>query len=103
MGTTVVRYTTKPDRGAENQELVEAVFAELAAQQPDGLRYVTFRLEDGTTFVHIAIVDTDDGTNPLTSVAAFGEFQSGIPERFEAPPTVMGATVVGSYGFEDLT
>lgn len=102
MTTTVVRYTTKPDRGDENQALVEAVFAELAAEQPAGLRYITFRLEDGVTFVHVAAVDTPDGSNPLTSVTAFGEFQAGIPERFEQAPAVMTAQVVGSYGVDSL-
>ncbi len=102
MSTTVVRYTTNPDRGDENQNLVEAVFAELAAERPEGLRYITFRLDDGVTFVHIATVDTPDASNPLTEVAAFDAFQSGIPERFEQPPMVMGAHVVGSYGLDSL-
>ena len=36
MSTTIVRYETKPDRADENQALIERVFAELAANQPEG-------------------------------------------------------------------
>src|SRR3954451_11769465 len=99
MSVTVVRYQTKPDRADENQAFVEKVFAELNAERPDGLRYMTFRLEDGVTFVHVASVDTADGVNPLTTTAAFNAFQQDIADRLEAPPLVMSATVVGSYGF----
>ena len=100
MSVVVVRYRTHPDRSDENAALVEQVFAELAATQPAGLRYATFRLADGESFVHVAEVSTDDGTNPLAAVAAFAEFQRGIPDRMMEGPVVADATVVGSYGFE---
>ena len=64
----VVRYRTKPEHAEENAELVRAVFAELAADDPGGLRYVTFRLEDGVTFVHVATIEGE--VNPLASSAA---------------------------------
>ena len=44
MGSTMVRYKVRPDRADENVALVEAVYAELARERPDGLRYATFRL-----------------------------------------------------------
>jgi hypothetical protein len=100
MSTVVVRYRTRPERADENQRLVEAVFAELAATRPEGLRYATFRLGDGDEFVHVAEVDTDDGSNPLARVAAFSAFQEGIPARMIEGPLVADATVVGSYGFD---
>ena len=65
MTVTVVRYRTRPERADENQELVEQVFGELHATAPEGLRYASFRLDDGVSFVHVAEVDTDDGANPL--------------------------------------
>lgn len=96
MSTIVVRYRPAPDRADENQELVEAVFAELADTQPDGLRYATLRLDDGT-FVHIAEIEGDD--NPLAATAAFAEFQRELGERCAggAGPDPQPATVVGSY------
>jgi hypothetical protein len=92
---TVVRYRTKEERAEENAELVQAVFAELAANDPGGLRYATFRLGDGVTFVHVATIDGD--VNPLASSAAFARFQSEIADRCEEGPVVMDAIVVGSY------
>jgi hypothetical protein len=93
----IVRYQTTPDAAEENQRLVERVYAELSETQPDGLRYLTLRLADGVSFVHIALRDSAD--NPLQRVAAFAEFQSGLPERAVEPPQAQPATVVGSYGF----
>lgn len=97
MRRVIVQYRAKPEHADENQRLVEAVFAELAERRPDGLRYATFRLDDGVTFVHVASIETDDGTNPLEGVEAFGTFGSGIGARCEAPPSAGSATLVGSY------
>src|SRR5215471_9556263 len=54
MPQVMVRYRVNPDRVAENEQLVRAVYDELAASQPEGLQYATFKLPDGVTFVHIA-------------------------------------------------
>ncbi len=96
MGTIVVRYRPEADRADENQRLVENVFTDLLASEPGGLRYATFRLADGT-FVHIADVEGDE--NPLTSSAAFAEFQREIADRCEPGegPNPQPATLVGSY------
>jgi hypothetical protein len=99
MGVAVVRYQTKPDRAEENQALIEKVFVELDARRPAGLRYASFRLADGVSFVHVASVETDDGANPLTATPAFSEFLRGIDDRCEEGPLASGATVVGSYRF----
>ncbi len=96
MAAVVVRYRPQADRADENQALVEAVFAELNAADPGGVRYATYRLADGT-FVHIADVEADP--NPLGSIAAFAEFQKDIGERCEPDegPDPQPATLVGSY------
>ena len=99
MTVTVVRYKTRPERADENQALIEKVFAELAADTPDGLRYASFRLEDGVTFVHIAESTTADGKNPLTEVAAFRAFGAEIADRCDEPPVALSGTMVGSYNF----
>jgi hypothetical protein len=91
----IVRYTTRPDAAEENQRLVQQVFAELAENGPDGLRYATFRLVDGVTFMHIAIHDGE--ADPLARTAAFAEFQREIADRCVQPPAPTGATLVGSY------
>jgi hypothetical protein len=40
--TTVVRYQVKPERADENQQLIEAVFAELEECAPEGSRTRSF-------------------------------------------------------------
>jgi hypothetical protein len=93
--TRVIRYTTKPESADENERLIRNVFAELAKQNPEGLRYAAFRLDDGVSFLHVAMLDGDQ--NPLTASAAFGEFQSGIQDRCAEGPTPGVAAIVGSY------
>src|SRR6195952_3773566 len=98
MGATVVRYQAKPERADENQRLIEAVFADLEARQPDGFTYRVFRLEDGGGFVHVVIEhDGVDQPDSLQDVPAFQPFVAGIADRREVPPLAMGATVVGGY------
>ncbi len=92
---TVVRYTTHAEAAEENARLVRAVYAELASEDPGGLTYATFRLDDDVSFVHVAILEGDD--NPLTRSKAFAAFQESIAERCLEPPVARSATVVGSY------
>ena len=94
MPHVMVRYRVHADRVAENEELVRAVYDELAAAQPEGLHYATFKLADGVTFVHVA---QHDEPNPLPETAAFRRFQEGIRERCAEPPAVTELQEVGSY------
>jgi hypothetical protein len=95
MKQVMVRYKVKPDRVEENEELVRAVYGELERTAPPGLRYATFRLQDGVSFVHLAI--TEDGSNPLTEVRAFGEFQKDVRERCDEAPVVAELREIGSF------
>ncbi len=93
----VIRYRTNPEQADENQRLVQDVFAELALEQPAGLQYATFRLADGVSFVHVAVLDGD--ANPLLDSAAFGAFQADLGDRLVEGPDASDATIVGSYRF----
>ena len=93
----MVRYVVKPDRVADNEDLVRAVYAELQATQPAGLTYATFVLDDGASFVHVASVDSEDDRSPLDEVAAFARFLEGLDDRLVAPPVVTTLRRVGSY------
>lgn len=97
METTVVRYKVKADRADENRQYIKKVFAELDENKPDGLRYVSFNLDDGLSFVHIAVVETADGKNPLPETSAFQDFLSEIKDRCDEPPVATKADIVGSY------
>ena len=99
MRTVLVRYRVKPDRVAENEELVRAVYAELAETRPAGFRYATFKLDDGVSFVHLALQEAAE--NPLFAVEAFQRFQENIRERCEEPPVVVQLEEVGSFRFQE--
>src|SRR6478735_8463549 len=86
MSRMMVRYTVKPDQVARNEELVRDVYAELARERPEGLRYGTFRLDDGVSFVHVVSVETADGSNPLPSLPAFQRFVDAIGDRLDEGP-----------------
>jgi hypothetical protein len=95
MKRVMVRYRVKPDQAARNEELVRAVYDELDRVEPAGLRYATFQLEDGVTFVHLA--ETEDERNPLTELKAFQEFQEGIRDRCDEPPAASELREIGSF------
>jgi hypothetical protein len=98
MKTIMVRYKTSEAHAGANEALVRAVFEELRSRAPEGLRYASYRLADGQTFVHIA-THTTTGENPLTSLPSFKAFQAGLKERCVEPPVVTELSAVGSYGF----
>lgn len=97
MRRVMVRYTVRSDRADENVGYVKAVYAQLAAEQPTGLRYATFVLPDGVSFVHLATVEAAD--NPLVKLAAFQAFIAKIVDRCVEPPVTVELTEVGAYRF----
>jgi len=96
MGSTMVRYKVRPDRADENVALVQAVYEELGRKRPEGLRYATFRLPDGVSFMHI-VIESDQPGRVLGEIAAFKAFSSDIESRCDEPPVATEITLVGSY------
>ncbi|KJC39232.1 hypothetical protein UP09_25565 [Bradyrhizobium sp. LTSP885] len=100
MRRTLIRYKTRPEIADRNAELVAAVFAELNAAKPDGVRYLTLRLEDDT-FLHFVEAATEDGSSPIPKLKAFQVFQDGIRDRCVEPPLVRAVGIVGNYRMLD--
>ena len=99
MRRAVVRYKVKPDQAAKNEALVRAVYQELDRVKPVGLRYATFKLDDGLTFVHLVSYETDDSRNRLTELKSFQEFVEGVGARCDEAPVTTELQVVGAYRF----
>ena len=97
MRRVMVRYKVKPDRAAENEGYIKAVFEQLERDRPAGLRYASFKLDDGTSFVHIASTETTDGSNPLLAVEPFKAFVAQIKDRCDEPPVTTNLHEIGSY------
>lgn len=93
----MVRYKVKTERAQENKQLINAVFEELKTKQPTGLRYASFVMPDGLSFIHIASIETADGKNPLSTTDAFHLFTKDIKDRCEEPPVAVDIIEVGSY------
>jgi hypothetical protein len=96
MKRTMIRYKTRPEMADQNAQLVAGVFEELKALKPEGVRYLTLRLDDDT-FVHLVETEASDGSSALPKLAAFQAFQSGIRERCAEPPLFRGVSIVGNY------
>jgi hypothetical protein len=95
---TLVRYTAKPDRAAENETMARAVFAELRAAAPEHVTYALFR--DGDDFVHLFINARADESSALTELPSFKAYAKDVAERCVAPPEPMRLSLrlLESYG-----
>jgi hypothetical protein len=96
---TLVRYTAKADRAAENEKLSRDVFAQLRDASSEGVAYALFR--DGNDFVHIFLNLKEDESAPVTALPAFKTFEQGIADRCDVPPkaTRLALQLVDCYGF----
>jgi len=94
MTRRLIRYQARPEQAAENQRLIENVFAELRDRRPEGVRYMVLRLADDS-FVHI--VETAREDNPLLALPAFKAFSATARERQLEAPVVNEAVLVGDY------
>ena len=101
MKRVMVRYKVKPGRAAENERYIAKVFEQLTHARPAGLRYASFKLADGVSFVHIVSHEAADDSNPLRELPAFQAFTAEIKDRCEEPPVSAVLEEVGSYGFFD--
>jgi hypothetical protein len=95
MRTVMVRYKVKPEAAAENQRLITEVFAQLARDKPAGLRYQSFKLADGVSFVHVA--SSLGPESPLQKLGAFKAFAAGIKERCVEQPVSMEMEPIGAF------
>lgn len=99
MKRVMVRYRVKRDRLEEHVGYIRNVFDEFAKEQPAGIRYAAFRLDDEVTFIHLASIETADGKNPLNGMPAFKAFAEKIKDRCDEPPVAADLHEVGTYRF----
>jgi hypothetical protein len=94
----MISCKVRSDELQSNLESLRAVYEEMESVRPNGLRYVTFQLEDKVTFVAFAWMK--DGPEVLQHLEAFQRYRAALDERCDEPPTVTVLHEVGSYGFQ---
>lgn len=99
MKRLMVRYKVKADRAGENEAYIARVFEQLERERPTGIRYASFKLDDGVSFVHIVSVEGADDRSRLPELSAFRTFIAGIRDRCEDLPVTTELKEIGSYGF----
>jgi len=97
MSHHIIRYRTHPERTAENQRLIEAVFAELRENPLPGVHYRATCTADGV-FTHYVSFDAGIEGAQLPKLATFRKFQEAIRERCVEPPVRTDETLIGSFG-----
>ena len=97
ISSVVVSYQVKPECVAEHVRLIEAVVAQLHAEQLGTVEYKVLRLDDGVSFLHVSTTDTPDGSNPLPELSAFQDFARELPSRVATQPNPTAADIIGSY------
>jgi hypothetical protein len=96
MSARLVHMKTKAENAADLETAFKNVSAALADATPQGIRYSTYKLSDGTTFV--VMLELEDGVeNPLPTIPAFRELQEGLKSWLAEPVAAEPLTVVGDY------
>jgi hypothetical protein len=93
----IVTYKVLDGKADENREFVQAVFSNLKAKSPAGVKYASTIADDNLTFTHIAYFESDAAKTALTDSAEFKSFQKDLKERCEIPPNVNFCNIVGTY------
>jgi hypothetical protein len=100
MTVLIVNAKVKPESVAELDAAAGRMFAAIHQAQPEGIRYGSFRLADGVTY--LAVLQVDEGVeNPLPGLPEFQEFQESLKGWLAEPPAAGPATVVGAYRLLD--
>ncbi|MFD5628766.1 hypothetical protein [Streptomyces sp. NPDC127072] len=96
MTVLLVRSTVRPEFVADLEASRAKMFTAIERERPVGVRYASYRLADGVTYV--AELEIAEGVeNPLPGIEEFREFQAGLKEWLAGPPSVERFEVRASY------
>jgi len=98
MKQTLVQYKIKAERVQENEQLVRAVYQQLEQDRLPGFQYMTLKLQDGQTFIHIAFAETAEVNDAFTHLSAFQQFRENIKDRCEQAPLSNKVELIGAFG-----
>ncbi|MEU0401482.1 hypothetical protein ABZ318_14795 [Streptomyces sp. NPDC006197] len=96
----MIRYTVRPEHVEQSVALLRAVYADLERVRPSGLRYETFRLDGGGSFLAVIESEGDPVAAPHHRLASFQRYRAALSEICTESPTVTYLDQVGSYRSE---
>jgi hypothetical protein len=96
MGLTMVRQKVKDGNVEEAVAAARDLFATLDRVRPEGLRYASTRVLDGSTFV--ILTELADGIeDPRPAIPEFLRFLEQLKGWVDGPPVIEQLDVAGSY------
>ncbi len=87
MKVVKVQYTVQPGFVEQNKANIRRVMDALKVTPIPGMRYASFTLGDGQTFVHLNMAKDEDTLGRLNDVREFKEFQAALKASAPASPT----------------
>ena len=92
-----VQYTAKQEYVAKNKQNIEKVMNDLREINSPGIKYSTYLLDDGKTFMHFSLFENEDAQKVLNGLESFKQFQAELKASGpEVPPKVDNLSLVAS-------
>jgi quinol monooxygenase YgiN len=92
-----VQYTTTQQYAARNQENIRQVVNELRAINHPGIKYSTYLLPDGKTFMHFDQFENEEAHQVLQALESFKKFAVELSaSNLEAEPILELPSLVAS-------
>ncbi|WP_259065271.1 hypothetical protein HDF24_01130 [Mucilaginibacter sp. X4EP1] len=92
-----VQYTVRPGYVATNQQNIAAIVSELKTLKHSGIKYTTWLLPDGKTFMHFDQFESEAAHLVLQSLAAFKKFAADLEaSQLEVEPRLELLSLVAS-------
>lgn len=92
-----VIYTTTRQYAAINKKNILGIVNELKTLNHTGIKYSTYLLPDGKTFMHFDQFENEEAHDVLTSLASFKKFADELDaSSMEAEPVLELLTLVAS-------
>jgi hypothetical protein len=97
MKAVKVQYTVKEDYVETNKRNIEQVMSELRTLNNPGIKYSSFLLDDGKTFVHFGMYTNEETMSIVSNLDSFKKFRQQLKEsQPEVPPKAEDLNLVAS-------
>jgi hypothetical protein len=97
MKAVKVQYTVKEEYAETNKKNIEQVMSDLRKLNNPGVKYSSYVLNDGKTFVHLGIYSDEEAMSVATNLDSFKKFQMELKEsQPESPPKADDLNLVAS-------